>query len=51
MKPNLVVIVGNKLHRYVNGKHVQSCMFDPKANIRQLRDDIEHFRQNGVDFD
>lgn len=48
MKPNLVLVVGNKLHRYVNGKYSESCMFDKSVNIRQIKEDIEYFRQNGL---
>ena len=48
MKPNLVLIVGDTATRYVNGKREQVVKIDFTVGIRQIREDIEFFRVNGV---
>ena len=48
MKPNLVLIEGDTATRYVNGKRDQIVKIDPSVGIKQLREDIEFFRVNGV---
>lgn len=48
MKPNLVLIEGDTATRYVNGKREQIVKIDFTVGIKQLREDIEFFRVNGV---
>lgn len=48
MKPNLVLIEGDTATRYVNGKRVEIVKIDFTVGIKQLREDIELFRVNGV---
>lgn len=48
MKPNLVLIEGDTATRYVDGKPKQVVKMDFSVGIRQLREDIEFFRVNGV---
>lgn len=48
MKPNLVLIEGETATRYVNGKREQIVKIDFTVGIKQLREDIEFFRVNGV---
>ena len=48
MKPNLVLIEGDTAIRYVNGKREQIVKIDFTVGIKQLREDIEFFRVNGV---
>lgn len=48
MKPNLVLIEGDTATRYINGKREQIVKIDFTVGIKQLREDIEFFRVNGV---
>ena len=48
MKPNLVLIEGDTATRYVNGKREQIVKIDFTVGIKQLREDIEFCRVNGV---
>ncbi len=50
MKPNLVLIEGTKATRYVNGKVNQVVNIDYSVGIRNVMQDIEYFRQNGVEI-
>jgi hypothetical protein len=50
MKPNLVLIIGDRAIRYVNGKQDQIVQIDFSVGTRNVQRDIEHFRVNGVDF-
>lgn len=51
MKPNLVLIEGDTLTRYVNGKRDQVAKIQHDVGLKQLREDIEFFRVNGVPFE
>lgn len=48
MKPNLVLIEGDTATRYVDGKAGQVVKMDFSVGLKQLREDIEFFRVNGV---
>ena len=48
MQPNLVLIEGDTATRYVNGQREQIVKIDFTVGIKQLREDIEFFRVNGV---
>lgn len=48
MKPNLVLIEATTATRYVDGKRDQIVKIDSSVGIKQLREDIEFFRVNGV---
>jgi hypothetical protein len=51
LKPNLVLIEGTKATRYVNGKVNQVVNIDYSVGIRNVMQDIEYFRQNGVEIE
>ena len=51
MKPNLVLIQGTTAVRYVNGKKDQVVNVDYSVGIKNVKADIEFFRQNGVEMD
>jgi hypothetical protein len=48
MKPNLVLIVGNRAIRYVNGVRDQIAEIDWTTDRREIRRGIESFRVNGI---
>ncbi len=50
MKPNLVLIQGDIATRYVNGKAEQSVNIDYSVGIKNVKADIEYFRQQGVNM-
>jgi hypothetical protein len=49
MKPNLVVIEGNKAARYVNGKLDVVVNIEFNKHARQIVKEIELFRVNGLE--
>ena len=51
MRPNLVLIQGTTAVRYVNGKKDQVVNVDYSVGIRNVKADIEFFREHGVGKD
>jgi hypothetical protein len=51
MKPNLVLIIGDKAVRYVNGKAEQVVQIDLTVGTKAIQRDIEYFRVNGLEFE
>jgi hypothetical protein len=48
-KPNLLVIVGNKVYRYVNGKREPECVImDFSVGVKYLLEHLEWYRENGM---
>lgn len=51
MKPNLVLIQGDTAVRYVDGKADQTVKIDYSVGIKNVEQDIEYFRLNGVEME
>jgi len=49
--PNLVLIQGDTATRYVDGKTDQVVNIDYSVGIKNVKADIEYFRQNGVEME
>lgn len=50
-KPNLLCITGNRVIRYVNGKSEQIAEVQHCTTIELLKQQLEHFRLNGLPDD
>ena len=48
---NLVLIQGDTATRYVNGKADQVVNIDYSVGIKNVKADIDYFRQNGVEME
>ena len=51
MKTNIVLIQGDTAVRYVDGKEDQTVKIDYSVGIKNVKQDIEYFRVNGVEIE
>ena len=51
MQPDLVLIQGNKAYRFVAGKLDQVAEIDFTNKLSIIKQHIEYFRVNGMDFE
>ena len=49
MKPILLLIQGNKVIRYVEGKKDREAELDFNSSNLQIKRDLEYFRRRGLD--
>lgn len=48
-KPNLLLIQGRHVARYVDGKQDQVALIDHQSTIELLKQQLEYFRVNGIE--
>lgn len=48
--PNLLLIVGSTVHRYVHGKRVESAAMDPEsaADAKEFRQNLNYLLKHGM---
>jgi len=51
VKPILLLIQGNKVTRYADGKKDQEAELDWNSSTLQIKRDLEYFRRRGLDFE